>query len=143
MLRDYLENGYPAIELYSHETAGNTSEPMIDGSKLIGFYIGFTKLLTDGIPQDWDGHYLFGLSEQQYIIIYIVILMLLMVYPIFRRKHFGWYMKTLRKSFWNLPLLFGLIFGILSLMSIILSLLLDLTGFPGLWEYRPPGCISS
>ena len=137
MIHSYLEEGYPAIELYSYNEVSADQESMVKGTELIAFYLKLLDDFAEGIPQEWDNHYIFGFSEQIYIIVYIIILTLLMVYPIFRRKHFGWYMKTLKKNFWSLPLLFGFIFIILSLSSLLLGFILERMGFPELWQYKP------
>jgi hypothetical protein len=140
MIADYLAEGYPAIEITDFPTINQTSIVeeninSITSDEFIGFYNLMINSLSSGFPQDWDSHYLFNLSEQQYLILYIVLIMLLMIYPIFRRRQFGWYMRSLLKNFWIIPVLFGFIFGLLSVSSILLKTLLNALQFPNLWQY--------
>lgn len=135
-IRDYLEDGYPAIELNCDELCGESYESIVDETELKNFYTTVLDEFSAGIPSDWDSHYIFGISEQIFLLLYILLLALLMIYPIFRRKHFGWYMKTLLKNFWSLPFLFGSVFIILSLTSLLLTFILAKMGFMDLWKYR-------
>lgn len=136
MIKTYLEEGYPAIELTSYKTA-DSYDKMVGAAALTELYDHLLKSFEHGLPSDWDSHYIFGFDEQQYLLIYIVILTMLMIYPIFRRRHFGWYMKTLLKNIWILPLLFGFIFVFLSIASMLITLLLSRIGFAELWKYNP------
>ena len=133
LIKEYLRQGYPAVEIRTHSADGD----MISDTQVINFYHAATKRLSNKISEEWDVHYIFGISEWNYIIIYIAVIGLLMVYPIFRRKHFGWYMHTLMKNFWSLPLLFAFTFGLLAISSLITGSLLSLIDFPELWKYKP------
>ena len=136
MLKAYLEEGYPAVELATAGTAVGY-EDMVKKDALTEFYDHLLADFRQGLSSDWDSHYIFGLDEQQYLLLYIAVLTLLMLFPIFRRRHFGWYMKTLTKNFWILPLLFGFIFVFLSLASMLITVLLSWIGFTDLWKYNP------
>lgn len=137
MIKPYLSEGYPAIELTVWESVEDDFEAAIKAEQLIIFFDNLQSSFRGGLPSDWDSHYIFGIGEQQYLLIYILILTSLMIYPIFRRRHFGWYMHTLIKNIWSPPLLFGFIFVFLSISSILLTFLLNNIGFEELWKYNP------
>ncbi|MBI9105746.1 MAG: hypothetical protein JEZ04_03320 [Spirochaetales bacterium] len=140
LLADYLSEGYPSIEITDFTSTGSASEAaengrLISSEQMINFYNLLISSRSGGFPPDWDDHYLFSLSEQQYLLVYILLLMLLMIFPIFRRRHFGWYMRSLFKNFWIIPVLFGFIFGLLAVSSLLISTLLQGLKFPSLWKY--------
>ena len=136
----YLSENYPAIELTTEKTTDDNSA-VISSESITRFYENILREYSDGIPTEWDRNYIFGLNEQAYLAIYLVLIVLLMVYPIFKRRHFGWYMKTLIKNIWVIPLLFISVFGILSLTSLILNNLFNFINFPELWRYKSVGVL--
>lgn len=141
-IADYLAEGYPAIEITDLPIINQAAEnagagKLITATELTDFYDGLLDSLKGGFPTDWDRHYLFNLSEQQYLLVYTILIILLMIYPIFRRRHFGWYMKSLTENFWIIPVLFGFVFGLLAVSSLLITALLDGLDFPTLWQYYP------
>ncbi len=136
MLKPYLAESYPAIELTDYSTAFNDNE-IISEEAVIGFYNGLLNHFSAGIPAEWDSHYLFGISEQIYLFVYIILAAMLMVFPIFRRRHFGWYMKTLLRNLWFIPVLFGSVFLVLFLGTVLTTFILSRLEFTELWKYNP------
>jgi len=142
MIADYLAEGYPAIEISDFQTpasapSGAENDLFISSEKIIGIYDSIIAAQADGLPSDWDSHYIFNMSEQQYLLVYTILIMLLMIFPILRRKHFGWYMKSLIKNFWSIPALFGFVFGLLAASSLLIQAILTGLNFPTLWQYSP------
>ncbi|MDC7127205.1 MAG: hypothetical protein PQJ46_16705 [Spirochaetales bacterium] len=137
MIKDYLEEGYPAIQLETLTSTENNSNNIISHDKLTLFYSSIISSFEDGIPSDWDNHYIFGMSEQYYIFCLLFCVTLIMFYPILRRRHFGWYMHTLKRNMWIPPILFFIIFIFLSISTLLINLIIIRMGFPSLWKYRP------
>ncbi|MDC7227840.1 MAG: hypothetical protein PQJ61_13830 [Spirochaetales bacterium] len=137
MIDGYLKDGYPAIELSTLGVAGPDYNGMINYEHWEQFYNAVIDSFSMGIPDEWDSHYIFGLDERSVLIIYIILLSALMIYPVFKRRNFGWYMKTLKNNFWSLPLLFGFIFVFMALTSSLISFIFAQKGFPELWKYLP------
>ena len=136
----YLAEGYPAIVLsdFNETGGGSPSEnTMIQDGEILDFFDALIRSCSEGFSAERDIHYISQISERQYLIIYTVLIMLLMIYPIFRRKHFGWYMKSLGRNFWIIPALFGLVFALLAGSSLLISAFLSLKKFPGLWQHSP------
>ncbi len=131
----YLAESYPAIEIKSSESADE--HPLIDSEKLTGFYESMFQVFETGIPSEYDKNYILGLSEQNYLFIYILLITILMIFPIFRKRHFSWYMRTLIRNIWFIPVLFGSVFLFLSLTSILMGFVLNKLQFPELWKYIP------
>lgn len=76
------------------------------------------------------------MSEKEYLFVLIIILTLLMIYAAIRKKHFNWYMKTLRKNLLSPVLLFLIIFLFLSISTLVIKLFLDNFNFSELWKYK-------
>ena len=136
LIKLYLEEEYPAVELQA-ESGRTAEEPGEAAEKLLTFIKAFTASESGGFPDEWDSHYVFGLGETSYIFLLLIIIALLMIYPIFKRRHFGWYMHTLSKNLWSLPMLYIVTFGLLALGTLLTSTILELISFPDLWEYNP------
>ena len=82
-IAEYLKEGYPAIELSTLKDA----EPaeVIDSAALIKFYNSLLSEFSEGLPTEWDRHYIFGINEQSYLIISLAVMELLMIFPIFKK----------------------------------------------------------
>ena len=132
-IADYLKAGYPAVGIETADSSGT----MISGEQMTAFYYSLAESTAEGYSDDRDIHYVFGLNEWNYLLVYITVIALLMLYPIFRRRHFGWYMRTLTRSFWSLPLLFLFTYALLALSTIAIRQAMSAAGFPELWRYKP------
>ncbi len=93
----------------------------------------------------WDQHYInlnLGLGqwiipESSYVLsIYLILAGLYVWLFIFRRRREK-YARTIRKNFWNLPLLYGAMFSFIFLGSLMVSLVQGIRGMDRLWEFIP------
>ena len=143
-INPYLKAGYPALSL--EETDGNESPAVIPW--ITSFYTFFFALIENnstGFPEQWDKHYLYfnilgkpvSIGEMSYIYLLLAVIITPLVYPFFMPRRFNRYLRTLRRNFWDIPVLLILIFLFLVVGTYGIRLILLLRGFPTLWEYTP------
>ncbi len=146
----YLDRGLPALLLQSavnREASPTISPPdtrrFIDGLGQVVF--AMLDRHSAGIPEEWDRHYFFFgvlgrhvvVGEELYLQILLVVLFAMLLYALLFRHRLGRYLRTVARNFWNLPVLFVLVFGLLTAATVLINLFLRARGFPTLWQYRP------
>lgn len=112
---------------------------------LAAFLEALSARLEPDIRSDWDRHYLYFrlgrrqlvISETIYLLILVGVLFLSLLYALIARAQLGRYLRTIARNFWNLPVLFVLIFAFLSAGTLLLELFLFVRRFPALWQFNP------
>ncbi len=97
------------------------------------------------ITGSWDQHYLnfrfagenIILSERQYIMGVMGILLLLLFWLVIFKRRRDKYFRTLSRNFWNLPLLYAAMFVFIFLGSLMVSLVEIIRGIEDLWSFIP------
>ncbi|MCF6335478.1 MAG: hypothetical protein L3J12_07030 [Spirochaetales bacterium] len=142
----YLNNDYPAI-LFEGIYSGYYNTDLKRVSSLQTF---MTELVYRGgglIPSsiNWDSHYLFlkigktefFISETNYVIFLLILISLIIIYPFVAGKRFKKYTKTIIHHFWNIPVIFAVMFFQLWISTIILNTILKIQAFSSLWSIVP------
>lgn len=104
-----------------------------------------SRHFTAGIPEQWDRHTIavrvdhrrYAVGERNYLIILLAVTGLAMLYGSVYRKPLARYIRTIRRNFWTLPVLFGTVFAYLGVAGAIAEWLLSVRPIPELWRYAP------
>ncbi len=142
----YLENNYPAI-LFEGRYSGFYNP---DRDRINALQNFLSELIYKGgglIPSsiNWDSHYLFlkiketefFISETNYVLFLLIMISLIIFYPFAAGKRFKKYIKTIFHHFWNIPVIFGVMFFLLWVSTIIINTILKIQSFPSLWSIVP------
>jgi len=146
VIDSYFDNNYPVIHF-----EGNYSGYYTPLKKVQSAYQTFLfKLAMEGgglIPSnlEWDSHYLFlklfdyeiFISETNYVISLLILISLIIVYPFIANKRFKKYRKTLLRHFWNIPVIFFIMFLLLWIGTLLINIILQIQSLPLLWEILP------
>jgi hypothetical protein len=141
----YLEAGFPTL---SFENGGPPARAGDYSGWDAGFGAFFRNYLAqnrEGIPDEWDQHYLFFQSgnfsliieEPQLIILLLSVVGASFLYALFARRRMIRYISTFVRNFWNLPLILALA-GLFFLVSTLF--VRGITAFrasPDLWTHHP------
>ncbi len=100
---------------------------------------------SDGISEEWDRHaiafavdrYRFVLDEPGYLLMLLSVVGLTVLYGTIFRKPLARYIRTVRRNFWTIPLLFLAAFVYLGISGALVEALLDVREVSELWSYRP------
>ncbi len=158
----YLEAELPALGLYADgsaapSTAAQTFERAPAGrdqpefeqeawlSELIEVVDGIIERSAGGVDAQWDRHYVVFelpgghvvIPETVHVIVVWVIAAAMLLYGMTYRARLTRYLRSLRRNLWSLPILFLLVFGFLALSTVLLERVLELRGFPTLWQFYP------
>ncbi len=149
-LVELLKAGLPAIHLGSQPGEFGPASVADSAAAVAGFLQNFVTRFEPDIPADWDRHYLyfqFGrrhvvVPEQVYLILLLGVVFGTLLYALIARRQLGRYIRTIARNFWNLPVLFLLIFAFLSAGTLLLDLFLFVRQFPTLWQHSPMAYVS-
>lgn len=149
-LSRFLAAGIPSLYLDSVQSDSLTLDPSEDAVAITRLLGNFISEFADGVPSDWDRHYLqFELAnrfivvpETFFVTALIGVLLIALLYALIFRRRFVRYAKTIGRNLWNLPLLFFLIFLFLSAATYAVELFLRLRDFEELWTYYPVAYVS-
>ncbi|HUX21925.1 MAG TPA: hypothetical protein VMW69_11850, partial [Spirochaetia bacterium] len=144
-INPYLLAGYPALELSSL----SARLPRADYGQWIASFVTYMKDFISsssaGFPTNWDRHYLFFqarffsfiLTEQEYVVLVVAILGLLLAYPVIFRERFMRYLRTIARNLLSIPLLLGLVFLFLLLGTLLVEGVFLIRNFPTIWMSKP------
>ena len=138
----YMEAGYPALRVTCGDTV-RKADPLQWANLFIRTLDGFIAGFNESLPREWDTHYLLFtagnkdivISEGLYVIIILLVLFSALLYPVFRRRGLRRYLKSLKKDYWALPLLLGLLFLFLITGTALGRLILRLRNSADLWTH--------
>lgn len=144
----YMARGIPAVALV--DDAANSSPG--DADSAAGAVCELTSALADlvetyqsGLPRSWDQHYIFYssahrlvfLGETGYVLALLIIILGTLLYGLLFRGRLTRYLRTFGRNFFNLPVIFLVIFGALTLSGVILDRIALFRDFPSLWTHYP------
>ncbi len=106
---------------------------------------GIIERSAGGVDAQWDRHYVvfelpgrhIVIPETVHVIVVWVIAAAMLLYGMTYRARLTRYLRSLRRNLWSIPVLFLLVFGFLALSTVALERLLELRGFPTLWQFYP------
>ncbi len=143
----YLAAGIPAIGIRSSETAAaNARDVSVQPvEELVGSLIDLVLLLGDGIPSEWDRHYVYFqpgdsllvLSEQLYLLILLGLIVLTLFYAVAFRHRFERYARTVLRNVWSVPAIYLILFVLLLLATAVIESFLDYRAYSNLWQHQP------
>ena len=104
-----------------------------------------TERAAGNVGAQWDRHYAvfelpgehIVLPETAHILVVWLIAAAMLMYGMAFRNRLTRYLRTVWRNLWSLPVLFILIFGFLALATLLLEQILELRGFPSLWQFHP------
>ncbi|MDR2588041.1 MAG: hypothetical protein LBC67_01320 [Spirochaetales bacterium] len=140
---EYLSAGFPAIAL------GGEPSPSEDyPSWQAAFEAFFTQYLesnSEGIPDEWDRHYLLFSSgnsvyilEEQFLLALLLIVLGASIFtPLFARRYVRKSFHTLLRNWWSLVLIFLLLFLFFLAGTFFVRSVPILRDFPRLWSHIP------
>ncbi|NBC30164.1 MAG: hypothetical protein GVY29_09275 [Spirochaetes bacterium] len=138
----YLANDIPAVALVDGVPAqGEAASPC----RLSSALADLVEEYQAGLPTTWDRHYIFLqagdrlqiLGETAYVVVLILVIVGTLLYGLLFRGRLSRYLETFGRNFFNLPIVFLVIFGALSLAGALLTQLTELRDFPTLWQHYP------
>ncbi|MCK5199262.1 MAG: hypothetical protein KAR21_12970, partial [Spirochaetales bacterium] len=142
----YFSNEYPVIHFEGSYSGYYTPER----DKVLSLFTFLTELALRGgglIPSnpEWDSHYLYLklmnhkliINETSYVLFLLVLVSLIIIYPSIASKRFQKYKKTVTHHFWNIPVIFFVMFFLLWTGTIVSHIILKIQSFPTLWEIVP------
>ena len=140
----YLANDYPALSLHGSEGVLPMEERGRWSESFFNFISGFVYAGEGGFPTAWDRHYLFFqaksfsliIREGIYIILIIVVLVAMVLYPLAFPDRIKRYTRSVARSFWFLPFLLALVFGLLILGTLFVDAIARIKGSPDGWQSR-------
>jgi len=149
-LVELLRAGIPAIHLGSQPGEFGPASVADSAAAIARLLQNFVTRFESDIPSDWDRHYLYFqlgrrhvvVPENVYLIILLGVVFGALLYALIARRQLGRYIRTIARNFWNLPVLFLLIFAFLSAGSLLLDLFLIVRRFPTLWQHNPMSYVS-
>lgn len=108
-------------------------------------FINLAQSFPEGIPEVWDRHtiaFQIGdhrvvLREQEYLIAWLALVGITMLYGIIFRRRLARYIRTVKRNFWTLPLLFAAAFVYLGVAGAIAASILEVRAVPDLWQFAP------
>ncbi len=146
LMDDYFKSDLPIISF-----KGNYSEfytPKLEQVSALNTF--FLNLALNGgglIPPntEWDSHYLFlklknreiFISETNYVFFLLVLISIIIIYPFIADKRFQKYFKIILKHFWNIPVIFFIMFLLLWVSTIIINIIFQIQSYPTLWKQLP------
>ncbi len=146
VIDSYFNGEYPVIH-FTGEYSGYYTPSKQSQSE---YQIFLFELATRGgglIPSNlqWDSHYLFlklwkyeiFISETNYVLFLLILISLIIIYPFIANKRFKKYLKTILRHFWNIPVIFFIMFLLLWISTIIINVIFKIQSFPSLWEILP------
>ena len=100
---------------------------------------------SEGIPGEWDRHaiafsvggYRLVLDESAYLLLFLSVVGLTVFYGTIFRKPLARYIRTIRRNFWTIPLLFAAAFVYLGVSGALVDATLDIREVGNLFNYRP------
>lgn len=146
VIDSYFSNEYPVIHFEGNYSGYYT--PSIDKQSAFQTFLFEIAAKDRGIiPSnlEWDSHYLFlnlldyeiFVNETHYVIFLLVLISLIIIYPFIANKRFRKYRKTLLRHFWNIPVIFIIMFMLLWIGTVIINIIFQIQSFPSLWEVLP------
>lgn len=146
IIDSYFNNEYPVIQFEGDYSGYYTPEKL----KQLSYQTFLYELAVRGgglIPSNlqWDSHYIFlkileyeiFISETEYVIFLLILVSLIIVYPFIANKRFKKYRRTIIRHFWNIPVIFFIMFLLLWIGTIIINIIIQIQSFPSLWEVLP------
>jgi hypothetical protein len=145
VIEPYLRAGYPSVGLEGEYDGVHRQG---EEEWLASFSTCLSRFLAagvDGIPEEWDRHYLLLqmgdlsliVSEKAYVAILLGTLAATLLYSLVFRKGLKKYIRTLTRNFPAILPLVALSFLFLAAGTYTARLILALRRFPDLWTYAP------
>ncbi len=146
VIDSYFTNEYPVIHFEGNYSGHYT--PSIKKQSAFQTFLFELALKGGGlIPSNlqWDSHYLFlklwnyeiFISETDYVIFLLILVSLIIIYPFIANKRFKKYRRTILRHFWNIPVIFFIMFLLLWIGTVIINIIFQIQSFPFLWEVLP------
>ena len=144
-LAHLLAAGVPAVYLRSQPGPFAPAHASETAARLTSMLARLAGSFEQDIPSQWDRHYLFFslgrshlvIPETVYLVVLLGVFFAMLLYALISRRQLGRYLRTIARNFWNLPVLFVLIFAFLTAGTLLLNLFLLARRFPSLWQYHP------
>lgn len=142
----YFQRGFPAVILQNSRSSATAQIPEDTGGAYLAPALWeFAEQFTQGLPQDWDKHYLyfetpagsFFISQGVYVWALIGILWALVCFFIWRSRALREDLRSVVRSIWQLPIYFFFIFLFLVLATLTANALMGLRLFESFWTYNP------
>lgn len=146
VIDSYFTNEYPVIHFQGSYSGYYTP----DKKSILALQTFLFELVyREGglIPSnpEWDSHYLYlrildyklFINETSYVLILLVLISLIIIYPFIAHKRFKKYRKIIIRHFWNMPVIFLIMFLLLWISTMIIHIILKIQSFPSLWEIAP------
>jgi hypothetical protein len=150
-IHPYFEEGYPAIYLTgssANDPAAGESPAGEAGGNLFRLSKALSRSVSDlgdDLPETWDRHYQYiplgessiRITQQQYVLVLLVLFLLVLLYPFIRAKHFLKYGRSIIRNIGALPILYLLMFLYLYLATLLLEGVTRFQAYPMWWQERP------
>jgi hypothetical protein len=149
LIEPYLRAGYPSIGLEGEYGAGRDPAAMTGAAEmyasLSAFLRSFLDAGRDGIPEEWDRHYLLVqagelsliVPEKAYVAIFAGSMALALLVALLAVQKLKKYVKTLLRNIAAIVPLAALAFLFLAAGTYAVRALLAVREFPTLWSYAP------
>jgi hypothetical protein len=150
LIEPYLAAGFPAVQLDGEYAApsGSTGGDASDGAVLDRFprfAEEFLAASAQGIPADWDRHFLIFragsypvvIGERTSVAVIVCTLLAMLLYSLVFRRGMRKYVRSLSRNALRVIPILVLTFLFLLAGTGAVRAVLALRGFPRLWEYAP------
>ena len=145
LLAPFHQAGYPALRLAGRYRPIDDSQRDLWLTRMQGFLALLLASFGDGVPDDWDRHYLlfhrprstFIISEPEYVIALIVILALTITYVFAVAARLRFFLAPLWRDLWRVPLLAAATYAAFAAGTAAVRLLPMIRGMPTLWQEAP------
>lgn len=140
----FLSEDIPSVYLSSSPLDG--PDISVNPSIWLNYLHNIMESHKDGIPDFWDNHYVYigydrsiitYIPEKTILVIYIVIISLSLLFPIFQERRIILNFKKFRKSLWTVPVIIYLCFLFFMLTTLLMEELLLFLNYSFIWQYYP------
>ncbi|MDA3956507.1 hypothetical protein [Oceanispirochaeta sp.] len=140
----YLDEDIPAAALIS---SGSRGAPIENQAVLyLDFLHKFTKLYEHDFPENWETNYFYlgrdgsivsFLSERNLLILYVFMISLVLILPLFQQRSIYLNYRKFRHQLWLIPVMVYLSFLFFMISTLMLEELRALHRYSDLWKQYP------
>ncbi len=140
----FLAEDIPSVFLSSSALEG--PDLSLNLAPWLQYLHSFLDMQRNGIPESWDNHYVYlgydrniiaYIPEKTILVIYIVIISLSLLFPIFQERRITLNFRKFRKSLWTVPVIIYLCFLFFMLTTLMIEELLLFLNYSFIWQYYP------
>ena len=145
LLAPFHQAGLPGLHLAGQYRPIDDSQSDLWPGRMQEFLAQLLASFADGVPDDWDRHYLLFnrprspliISEPDYMIALVVVLALAITYLFAVSSRLRFFLAPLWRDGWRIPLLAAVTYAAISAGTTAVRLLPAVRGTPTLWHEAP------